>query len=85
MKKGDIVYYARVIPNILYEVCELKLRTVEDTYFVGMENKTKHAFIFNNNALNKNVFYDRKIALQIVKDAEKNRTKNYSESSYEEY
>ena len=85
MKKGDIVYYARVIPNILYEVCELKIRTVEDTYFVGIENRSKHAFSFNNNELDKIVFYDRKIALQIVKDAEKNKTKNYSENSYEEY
>lgn len=85
MNKGDIVYYARVIPNILYEVCELKVRTVEDTYFVGLENRTKHAFVFNNDNLNKTVFYDRKIALQIVKEAEKNRTKSYSESSYDEY
>lgn len=85
MKKGDIVYYARVIPNILYEVCELKIRTVEDTYFVGLENRTKHAFVFNNNALDQKVFYDRKIALKIVKDAEKKRTRNYNESSYEEY
>ena len=84
MKKGDIVYYARVIPNITYEVCELKIRTIEDTYFVGLENRSKHAFLFNNNALDKNVFYDRKIALQIVKDAEKNKTKEYKESYYEE-
>ena len=85
MKKGDVIYYARVIPNILYEVCELKIRTVEDTYFVGIENRSKHAFPFNYNELDKIVFYDRKIALQIVKEAEKNKTKNYSESSYDEY
>ena len=85
MKKGDIVYYARVIPNILYEVCELKVRTVEDTYFVGLENRTKHAFVFNNVNLNKTVFYDRNIALQIVKEAEKNRTKSYNEICNDEY
>ena len=85
MKKGDMVYYARVIPNIIYEVCELKIRTVEDTYFVGIENRSKHAFLFDNINLNKTVFYNREIALKIVKEAEKNKTKDYSESSYEEY
>ena len=46
LHKGDKVYYARIMPNLgLYEVCELKIRTVEDDYYVGLENKTS-TFIF---------------------------------------
>lgn len=79
MKKGDIVYYARIIPNILYEVCELKVRTINETYFVGTEKQTKHAFLFSNKALDKNVFYNRNDALNKVKEAEKAQNKFYKE------
>ena len=73
MQKGDIVYYARLIPNILYEICELKIRTVTETYFVGTEKETKHAFLFSLKAIDKDVFYNRNDALNKVKDAEKTK------------
>ena len=79
MKKGDVVYYARIIPNILYEICELKVRTVTDTYFVGTEKQTKHAFLFSLKAIDKDVFYNRKDALYKVNDAENKQTKFYKE------
>ncbi len=35
IKKNDIVYYARIMPKLdVYDVYELKVRTVEDTYEV---------------------------------------------------
>ena len=34
LKKKDTVYYARIIPNCgYYDVLELKVRTVEETWF----------------------------------------------------
>ena len=79
MQKGDIVYYARIIPNVLYEICELKVRTVTETYFVGIEKETKQSFLFSNKAIDREVFYDRKIALNKVKEAEKAQNKFYEE------
>ena len=44
IKKGDILYVARIIPSCgIYEIIELKIRTVEDTYFVGTDKYTKQA------------------------------------------
>ena len=86
LTKGQIVYYARIIPPVgMYEIYELKIRTVEETYFVGVDKKTKHAFLFGNHALDKIVFNDRKDALKIVKEAEKNKKKVSEEIYYEEY
>ena len=34
LKKKDRLFYARIIPRTrIYEVCELIIRTIEDTYF----------------------------------------------------
>ena len=87
LKKKDIVYYTRIIPNSwIYDICELIIRTIEETYFVGLDKRDKHAYLFNNSSLNKTVFKDRKIALKVVLEAEKNKTRMVSdESYYEEY
>ena len=87
LKRKDIVYYARVIPSVgIYDICELKIRTVGDDYFVGIEKRDKHAYLFNNSSYNKTVFKDRKVALKLVQKAEKNKTKIISdETYYEEY
>ena len=83
IKKNDVLYYARISHNLgMYELCELKVRTVKDTYFVGLENRTKVAFLFGYGL----IFFDRKEALKKVKEAEKNKPKNVStETYYEEY
>ena len=45
LKKKDIVYYARIIPNTgIYEVCELIIRTVADDYFAGMDKRDKRTY-----------------------------------------
>lgn len=86
MKKKDIVYYARIIPNSdMYDVCELIIRTVENDWFVGIDKRDKHAYLFSNNALDKDIFYDRKYALKKVKEAEKNKRNVSYETYYEEY
>ena len=86
LEKGQIVYYARIIENVgIYDVLELKIRTVADTYFVGTEKNSKHAYLLSNSYLNETVFYDRKQALKIVKEAEKNKKEVSKEIYYEEY
>lgn len=86
LKKKDIVYYARIIPSVgIYEVCELKIRTVEDNYFVGIDKHDKHAYLLTNDTIDKTVFKDRKKTLNVVLAAEKNKKVISSETYYEEY
>ena len=71
IKKKDIVYYARIIPNLnIYEICELIVRTVGDTWFVGIDKRDKRAYLLNNNKIDKEVFINRKDALEKLRDAE---------------
>ena len=86
IKKSNIVYYARIMSAIgLYEVVEMKVRTVTDNFFVGVDKNTKHAYMFKISDINKIVFFDRKVALDLVKEAEKNGKKASNEKYYEEY
>lgn len=86
MKRKDIVYYARIQPTLgVYEVLELIVRTVENTWFTGMDKRNKRVYLFANKELNKTVFTNRKEALSIVKDAEKNKKRIVFETEYEEY
>lgn len=74
LHKYDMVYYARIIPTTgVYEVCELIIRTIADTYFVGTDKRDKRAYLLLYKNLNKTVFKERNNALKIVKNAEKNR------------
>lgn len=86
IKKGMIVYYARILRQVgIYEVCELKIRTVEETYFCGSDKHDKHAYLFSYNKLNKLIFNNRQECLNIILDAEKNAPKVSDETEYEEY
>lgn len=86
MNKGDKVYYARILDKAgVYEVAELTIRTVESDYFVGTEERTKQAFLFDNNSLDNTVFYNRNSALNKVLNAEKDKTEVLYEKYYEEY
>lgn len=86
MNKGDKVYYARILDKAgVYEVAELTIRTVESDYFVGTEERTKQAFLFDNNSLDNTVFYNRNSALNKVLNTEKDKTSILFEKYYEEY
>ena len=86
LKKKDVIYYARIIPNTgIYEVCELIIRTVADDYFAGMDKRDKRTYLFGYNAIDNTVFVDRKDALNKVKTAESNKKDISSETYYEEY
>lgn len=87
VKKGSVVYYARVLPTVgIYDLCELKIRTVTDNYFCGADKRDKHAYLFGYNSLNTTIFNNRADCLTKVKDAQENAPKevNY-EKEYEEY
>ena len=85
-KIGDIVYYARIMPTLgIYDVCELKIRTVTDTYFVGTDKRDKRAYLFSYNAVGKYIFSKRKDAVEKVITAEESSPKDSKETYYEEY
>lgn len=85
LKRKDALYYARIIPTVgIYEVCEIMLRTVRDDWFVGIEKRDKHAFLFSYNDINNVLFENRRDALEKVKEAEKNKKPINEETYYEE-
>lgn len=47
-KLKQTMYYARIIPNQnIYYVCDVLIRTITDTYFVGMDKRTKTSVHFH--------------------------------------
>lgn len=86
LKKNQIVFYARILPpSGIYDVLELKIRTVEEDWFVGQEKRDKQAFLFLDDAIGKTVFTDRKKALKVAQAAEKRKETINEETYYEEY
>lgn len=86
--KGTTVYYTQIMPTLgIYNLIELKVRTVnhEDRWFVATENRTKHAYLFNDKDINNIIYFNRDEALTYVKNAEKNKVKISNETYYEEY
>ena len=85
-KIGNTIYYARIMPTLgIYDVCELKIRTVTDTYFVGTDKRDKRAYLFSYNAVGKSIFSNKKDAVEKVIKAEKSNPKTSKEIYYEEY
>lgn len=75
LKVGNMLYYARIMPKVgVYDVCELMVRTLGDGWFVGIDKRDKRAYLFSYNDLNKRVYANRKYALAIVQEAEKDKT-----------
>lgn len=86
LNKGDMIYYARIQKkNGIYDMRELKVRTVEEDYFCGMDKKDRHVYLFGYNALGDYVFQTRKEALDKIHAAEKNKVEVSEETYYEEY
>ena len=86
IRKNDIVYYARIMPKLdVYDVYELKVRTVEGTYFSTIDQRDKKSYLFSYNDIGKTVFFDWQEAVQKTKETEKNKPKVSAETYYEEY
>lgn len=61
LHKSDIVYHKRIFPTLgMYDLDELKIRTVKDDYFVGIEKYTKKAFLFPYSSIGKTVFLNER-------------------------
>lgn len=81
LTKGQKVFYARIAESVgMYEVIDLKIRTVEDTWFVGTEQRTKQAYLLGMNSINNTVFLDRQQALELVIEAQENSKKQNKDS-----
>lgn len=91
LKLKDKVYYAQALHRVgVYNVLELTIRGLYDTYFVGIEKRDKQAYLFNYSELDKSVFLNRKDALDFVQVEEdkKKSIEKYAkemETYYEEY
>lgn len=86
LQKGDKLYYARIIPKCgIYDVLDMKVSAIYDTYFAVTENRDKHRYLFSFDNIDKVIFKNRKHALNMVLDAEKNNPKASDETFYEEY
>ena len=74
LTKGDTVYYARIIPSTdIYDLCELKIRTIYPDSFVGVDKHTKQALVCDLADCDEKIFERREDALRVVKEAEKNK------------
>ena len=86
IKRGEIFFWARIYPTLgVYDVLEVKVRTVADNWFVAIEKREKQAQLFHYDDIDTVLFSDRKIALAKVKEAEKHKLKVSDETNYEEY
>lgn len=87
LTKGNIVYYARIMPNLgIFDVYDIKIRTITDTWFSGVEKRDKKVFLFPYSAINEYVFLNRKDAVDVATNAEESNKKVIStETYYEEY
>ena len=72
LKLKDTVYYARIIPSsFIFDVLELKIRTVDDGWYVGIEKRDKQAFLFLEEDIGSKIFIKRTDCLKVVKKAQK--------------
>ena len=86
LTKGDIVYYARIMPNLgIFDVYDIKIRTITDTWFSGVEKRDKKVFLFPFSAIDEYVFFNRKDAVDVATNAEENAPRISKETYYEEY
>lgn len=69
---GDVVFYTRIIPTAdIYDLLEIKLRTVEDTYIVGCDAKDHTAYLISEIEAETCIFTSRKDALDKIREEKK--------------
>ena len=66
MKIKQHIYYARIHPPYMFDVCELVIRTIKEDYFVGIDKHDKHAYLFSPADIGKIVFLNRDECLELV-------------------
>ena len=71
ISKGTKVYWTRIHPQIcVYDLYDLTVRSIYDTYFVAVDKKSKQSYLFSYDAIDKVVFFERSVALEILKEKE---------------
>lgn len=87
LQKGTQLYYARIMPTLgIFDVYDVKVAALYDTYFAAQEKRDKRRFLFNYTDLNKTVFKNRLEALELAQEKElENKHKVSTETYYEEY
>lgn len=71
LRIGTKVYWTRIQSIInTYDLYDLTVRTLYDTYFVAVDKRSKQSFIFSYSAIGKTVFENRGDALDVLKEAE---------------
>lgn len=86
MERHETYYWARILPPVdIYEVVDITIRTVEETWFSGSSKKDKRAYIFPISALGETIFKERRDAVILAEEAEKNKKPISSETYYEEF
>mgnify|MGYP006868078864 CR=1 FL=1 len=85
IKKKDKIYYAQILQRVgVYNILECTVRSVYETYFVCVEKRDKHAYLFNYTDIGNSVFFNRQDALEKVNLAEKDKIEVSNETYYEE-
>lgn len=87
LHEGQMVYYARIMPTLgIYDVYDMKVSSVRDTYFAVTEKRDKRRFIFYYKDIGNTIFTDRKTALEkAIEEESKNKKQVSEETYYEEY
>ena len=76
LNKGDLIYYTKIFSKRgIYELYELRIRTLTDKYFVGTDERTKQAHLFGLDSVGKCIFTDREEALSLIREFESQHTK----------
>ena len=82
---GDVLYYAQILPRVgVYNLCDIKVCTLYDTYFAGIDTGDKRRYVFNYSEINQTIFENRLEALETIKEAEENKPIVSDEIYYEE-
>lgn len=69
MDIGDTCFYCVIVPQCgTYECEELKIRTVTEKYYVGVNVKTKQALVFTPDMIGTYVFNQRYQAVEALKE-----------------
>ena len=69
IQKDDIIYFSHVLPNLnIYEVLEMKIRTVGVNWFVASSTKNRNnVYAFKNKDIGKIVFQTYQEAYEHMK------------------
>ena len=71
LKVNDIVFATRIMPTLgVYDLCEITIRYVTDTWFTGVDKRDKRVYSFTLKDYEKRIFKNRQDALRVIKCAE---------------